>query len=218
MKSVPLRDRLALVLITDRRMVHGELASAVARALAGGVTAVMLREKDLGTADLVGLGRGVRDACRAAGAPFLVNHDLEAARELGADGVHLGYGAAAVAEARAALGADILVGRSTHELDEIREAFRAGADYATFGPVWDTPSKRGLVAPCGTSRLAEAAAAVAPRPVLALGGVTAARAAEVRRAGAAGIACIGAILGAGAEPGGEGAAAGSIRHAWESAA
>lgn len=209
----PLGGPPALLLVTDRRAARRPLADAVARAVRGGATAVMLREKDLATADLVDLGRAVRDACRAAGARFVVNHDLDAARELHADGVHLGYGAASVAQARAALGDQVLVGSSTHDLGEIRTARAAGADYVTFGPVWDTPSKHGLLAPRGTAALADAVAAAGPVPVLALGGVTAARAADVRRAGAAGVACIAAILGAGDEC----AAAAAISRAWENA-
>lgn len=208
-----IRDRVALLLVTDRRKVRGNIGEAVARALQGGVTAVMLREKDLPTADLVRLGRAVRDACRGAGAPFLVNGDLAAARELGADGVHLGYGAASVAEARAALGGPTLVGRSTHDSDELAAALREGADYVTFGPVWDTASKRGILDARGTARLAEAVTAAGATPVLALGGVTAARAADVRRTGAAGIACIGAVLDAPDET----EAAAAICRAWEAA-
>jgi thiamine-phosphate pyrophosphorylase len=208
------RDQLALLLVTDRRKARGPLADAVARALAGGVTAVMLREKDLATADLVALGAAIRDACRAAGAPFLVNHDLAAARALGADGVHLGYGAPAPAEARRVLGDRTLVGRSTHDLDELRRAAAEGADYVTFGPVWDTESKRGILEPRGPERLAEAVLAARAMPVLALGGVTAERAEIVRGTGAAGIACIGAVLGAADER----AAATALRAAWEEGA
>lgn len=207
------RERLKLVLVTDRRKPRdGDLGAAVDRALRGGVTAVMLREKDLATDELVALGVRLAAACRAAGAAFIVNGDLAAARALRADGVHLGYGAASVAEARAALGSEILVGRSTHDLSELSDAARAGACYVTFGPVWDTPSKRGLLEPRGTAALTDAVRACGV-PVVALGGVNASRAADVRRTGAAGIACIGAILDAADES----AAATEILRAWDEA-
>jgi thiamine-phosphate diphosphorylase len=209
--ETPLRARLALLLVTDRRTARGPLDAAVARALAGGVTAVMLREKDLATAELVAIGGPVRDACRAAGALFLVNHNPEAARALGADGVHLGYGAPAAAEARRVLGGAALVGRSTHDLAELRSAAEDRADYVTFGPVWDTASKRGILAPRGPEGLAEAVRAAGAMHVLALGGVTAERAGAARAAGAAGLACIGAVLAAQDER----AAAAALRAAWE---
>jgi thiamine-phosphate pyrophosphorylase len=184
------------VLITDRATCRGDLVDAVTRALAGGVTTVMLREHDLAHADLVALGRTVADACRAADALFLVNHDVAAAAEVGADGAHLGFRSVDVAAARAMLGEDALLGRSTHDADEIDRAILDGADYVTFGPVFDVPKKRGLVAPRGVEALAAAVARAAPMPVLALGGVSSMNAADLRATGVAGLACIREILAA----------------------
>lgn len=211
--------RPVVLLVTDRRRVRGALADAVTRALRGGVDTVMLREKDLAPAELVAAGAPVREACAAAGAAFVVNvptaAHLEAARELRADGVHLGYGAPSAGRARAALGDTILVGRSTHDLAELDAAAAEGASYVTFGPVWDTPSKRGVLAPRGVDGLAGAArrAHGGGLRVLALGGVTAGRVGDVRRAGADGLACIGAVLDAGDET----AAAAALVAAWEAA-
>jgi len=158
------------------------------------VTAVLLREKDLSRAELVALGRRIAPLCRAKDAVFLVSHDVDAAVELAADGVHLGFRSVPVAAARAMVGEDALVGKSTHDADELRRAALDGADYVTFGPVFDVPSKKDLLAPRGTTGLASAVAYVTPTPVLALGGVTAANAGELRAAGAAGVACIREIL------------------------
>ena len=199
-----------MLLVTDRAACRGDLTDAVTRALAGGVTAVMLREKDAATRDVVSGGRGIAAACRAAGRLLVVNHDLGAAAELGAQGVHLGYRSAAVREARAALGDEVLVGRSTHDAEELARALDEGADYVTFGPVYDTPSKRGLRTPRGERALADAVAQAGGVPVVALGGVTAARAAALRATGAAGVACIREILAA-EDPA---AAARSLATAW----
>ncbi len=182
------------MLVTDRAVSGGDLPTAVARALAGGVTAVMLREKDLACAELVALGRPIAAACRAAGALLLVNHDVQAALELSADGVHLGFRSIGPAAARAMAGEDVLVGKSAHDADEIDRAVLEGADYVTFGPVYDVPGKREFLAPRGVGALASAVRRAAPTPVIALGGVTAARGAELRRAGASGLACIREIL------------------------
>jgi len=89
-----------------------------------------------------------------------------------------------------------LIGRSTHDADEIDRAVLDGADYVTFGPVYDVPSKRGRLQPRGLAALAAAVARAAPTPVLALGGVTAARASKLRATGASGVACIREILAA----------------------
>ena len=199
-----------MLLVTDRAACRGDLTDAVTRALAGGVTAVMLREKDVATRDVVALGRGIAAACRAAGRLFVVNHDLAAAAELGAQSVHLGYRSPAVREARAALGDEVLVGRSTHDAEELARALDEGADYVTFGPVYDTPSKRGLLSPRGERVFADAVAQAGGVPVVALGGVTAARVTALRATGAAGVACIREILAA-EDPA---AAARSLATAW----
>jgi thiamine-phosphate pyrophosphorylase len=184
------RHALRVLLVTDRAACRGDLTDAVTRALAGGVTAVMLREKDRETRDVVDEGRGIAAACRAAGRLLVVNHDIAAAAELGAGGVHLGYRSAPVREARAALGEDVLVGCSTHDADELARAVLEGADYVTFGPVYDTPSKRGILTPRGERALAEAVAQAGDVAVIALGGVTVRSAATLRATGAAGVACI----------------------------
>jgi thiamine-phosphate pyrophosphorylase len=155
----------------------------------------MVREKDLAHDDLVRLARPIADTCRAAGALVIVNGDAAAAAALGADGVHLGFRSMGAADAREMLGEKALVGRSTHDFAELDRAVLEGADYVTFGPVYDTPKKRGILAPRGEAALAQAAARSAV-PVVALGGVTAARAAALRAAGAAGVACIREVLAA----------------------
>ncbi len=100
----------------------------------------------------------------------LVNGRADLALIAGAVGVHLPVAGVPVSAVRACLGADALVGRSTHSIDELRRAADEGVDYVTFGPVWETPGKRAFGAPKGPAELARAAR-VGP-PVLALGGVT----------------------------------------------
>ncbi len=205
--------RLRLVLVTDRTCARRPLGDAVAAACRGGVTCVMLRAPDLDTRALVALGADVARVCRDAAVTFVVNHDLDAALELGADGVHLGYRSADVARARERLGPDRLVGRSTHDAAELDAACRAGADYVTFGPIHDTPSKRGLLAPRGAARLADAVRRAAPVPVVALGGIDVAAVAELRATGAAGVAAIRALL----DVDDERAAAAALAAAWDAA-
>jgi thiamine-phosphate pyrophosphorylase len=148
------------------------------RAIDAGATVVQLRVK-APTAEVVERGRGFR----SLGTTFVVNDDVEAALELGADGVHLGQGddGAEVAHARG-----LLLGRSA---TTYAEALAADAAYLGVGPIWSTPSKDDAAEPLGLGELARICAAVR-YPVIAIGGIDASNAAECIRAGAAGVAVI----------------------------
>jgi thiamine-phosphate pyrophosphorylase len=124
----------------------------------------------------------------AASVPVLATSRVDLALATGAAGVHLVEGDIAVADARR-LAPGLLVGRSVHSAEAAEEAAAAGADYILLGPIWGTPSHpdaRGL----GLDALRAAALAARPVPVLAVGGVDAARTERVMRAGAAGWAAI----------------------------
>jgi len=149
---------------------------------------VQLRDKDLPGGPLFALAERLRAASAQTRALLFVNDRLDVALAVGADGVHLGGGSMPADVARRLVGADALIGVSTHAPGEAP----ADADLAFFGPVYVTPSKGGAQ---GEARLAEAVRAAAI-PVLAIGGVTAARVPAVRAAGAAGAAVIRAILAA----------------------
>jgi thiamine-phosphate pyrophosphorylase len=123
---------------------------------------------------------------------LLVNDRLDVAIAAGADGVHLPSAGIPPAEARRLLGATGLVGVSCHSVPEVARALAGGADFATFGPIFDTPSKRAYGSPVGTDRLAEAARL--GLPLLGLGGVDLSNAAAVVEAGASGLAAIRAWL------------------------
>lgn len=151
---------------------------------AAGVDAVQLREKDRDDADLYALARRARAALPAE-CRLLINGRPDVAIAAGADGVHLPSSGLPVAAVAGRWGARLLVGVSTHRLDEVSAARRAGAHYALFGPVYATPSKP---RPTGLERLAEAASL--GLPVIAVGGVTAERLGALAAAGAVGAAGI----------------------------
>lgn len=181
-------------LITDRRLV-ADLAARADAALAGlppGAVAIHLREKDLGGRALLALARALRAVCRAHGQRLLVNDRLDVALAAGADGVHLPAAGVPAADARRLLGPAALVGVSCHSAADVSRALAGGASFATFSPIYDTPSKRAYGRPLGVDALRDAARL--GLPLVALGGVTASRAAEVRGAGAAGVAAIRAWL------------------------
>jgi len=142
------------------------------------------------------LARALRALTAAAGAALLINDRVDVALACDADGVHLPAHGLAVADARALLGRDRLIGVSTHAPDEVAAATAAGADFAVFGPLFDTPAKRPYGAPLGLDALAAARAAAPSLPLLAIGGIDATRVAAVHQHGADGVAVIRAILAA----------------------
>jgi thiamine-phosphate pyrophosphorylase len=152
-----------LVLVTDRTATGGrDLTDVVRAALDAGLPAVQLRDKDLPARALFLLAEALRTATARAGALFLINDRIDVALAVGADGVHLGGGSMPAEVARAMLGADALIGISTHAPGE----GSPDADFAFFGPMYATPGKTGAQ---GVERL-RAAVAVAACPVLAIGG------------------------------------------------
>lgn len=181
-------------LVTDRRLVP-DLAARAQAALAGiapGRVAIQLREKDLGGRALLALARALVVVCRARGQLLLVNDRLDVALAAGADGVHLPSAGIPAAEARRLLGPAALVGVSCHSAADVTRARDGGASYATFGPIHDTPSKRPYGPPVGLAALRSAAAL--GLPLVALGGMDAARTPEALAAGAAGVAVLRAWL------------------------
>lgn len=182
--------------VTDRKALATEepvrsVAEKIRLAAAAGADWVQIREKDLPARELLQLAR---EAVQNTRARILVNDRLDVALAAGAPGVHLGRTSLPVADVvrwcRAGNAPqDFLIGVSCHSLDEVREAETAGADYAFFGPVFDTPSKRPFGAPQGIAHLGEVCRA-ASIPVIAIGGVEEENAVSCIRAGAAGVAAI----------------------------
>ncbi|MGD8862886.1 MAG: thiamine phosphate synthase [Myxococcales bacterium] len=167
-----------------------EVAEAV---LAGGCAVLQLRAKRLDAAAISRLGAELRDRCRRAGVPFVLNDHVELALALDADGLHLGQDDMSTAEARQAVGA-MPIGLSTHDLPQARAAAEAGADLIGFGPVFDTGSKERpdpTVGPEGLSQvLWEREEGL---PVVAIGGITVDNVERVAAMGVPLVAVIGAI-------------------------
>jgi len=193
-KAEPLHG-LHVLADDDPRWKHDPVVLARA-ACEGGASVVQLRAKHATDREILAWGESIRDATRASGLLFLVNDRFDLALACDADGVHLGQGDLPPARVPAALRAKLVVGRSTHDDDELEAARGEPVDYVAFGPVFETGSKRGALPGRGIDRLAAAVERVAGRPLVAIGGIDVARAPAVREAGAAGIAVIGAVAGA----------------------
>ena len=164
--------------------------SLIAAAVRAEVSLVQLREKRLTARALYELAARSADIVRGTGTRLLVNDRADIARAAGADGVHLTTRSLEAPIVRRAFGPEFLIGVSTHSPAEARAAYEQGADFAVFGPVFDTPSKRAYGPPAGLESLREAARAVVPFPLLALGGVTLDNASAALDAGASGVAAI----------------------------
>ncbi len=179
-----------LCYITDRQALTGvPLMEVIGDAVRAGIDLIQIREKDLGTRELMGLAETAVAAARGTPTRVVVNDRLDVARALGAAGVHLGGQSLPARVVRRLAPPGFLVGVSCHSLEDALDAESAGADYALLGPIFETPSKVGYGPPLGLGKLREVRGRV-KIPVLALGGVTVERAKACLEAGAAGIAGI----------------------------
>ena len=160
-------------------------------ALRGGVDIVQLRMKHAGDEEILDAASLVSGACREYDALFILNDRPDLAAVAGADGVHIGQDDASVAEARVAVGAERIVGLSTHSREQVDAAGEAGVDYIGVGPVYETPTKPGR--PAVGLDLVRYAANHARLPFFAIGGIDPPRAHEVVRAGAERIAVVRAL-------------------------
>jgi thiamine-phosphate pyrophosphorylase len=154
------------------------------------VSVVQLREKQMRPRVLYELARRAAELTRGSVTRLLVNDRADIALAARADGVQLTARSLDPLVVRNISPPDFLIGVSTHSLAEAQAAGAADADFALFGPVFDTPAKRSYGAPLGLERLREAAHALAPFPLLAIGGITRENLRHVIDAGAHGIAAI----------------------------
>jgi len=174
------------------------LLDAVRSAAAGGMRALQLRRKNVTTEQRIAQARALVPVCRNLGVVFLVNDDWRVALEVGADGAHLGRDDGDLAQARKEAGDTFILGASCYnDLDRARELLDACADYIAFGAMFVSPTKPHAV-PAPIALLAQARDLAAQHArdttaraaVVAIGGITAARAPQLVQAGADSIAVI----------------------------
>src|SRR6185369_11719759 len=176
-------------LITDQ---GDNLLGRVRAALRGGVSVLQYRAKGKDREICLAEGNELKELCRSFGVAFIVNDDARLARELDADGVHLGQDDGSVGSARELLGAGKIIGKSTHNLDEALLAEQEGADYIGFGAMYPTDSKAVTHIP-GTMGLSDIRDRI-KLPVVAIGGITISNACRVIDAGADALAVISSVL------------------------
>jgi thiamine-phosphate pyrophosphorylase len=159
-------------------------------AVAAHLSLIQLREKNLSARALYELTRRAAALTAQSSTRLLVNDRADIARAAGADGVHLTSRSLETGVVRATFGEEFLIGVSTHSLDEARAARDGGANFAVYGPVFETPAKSTLGSPLGVDNLRQATFALNPFCLIALGGITLENAALTFEAGASGVAAI----------------------------
>jgi thiamine-phosphate pyrophosphorylase len=182
-----------LYLCTDARKAQGDLPRFLDAVLAGGVDIVQLRDKGMEAREELDHLAVFAEACARHGKLLAVNDRADVAHAAGSDVLHLGQDDLPVRAARAILGDDVLIGRSTHAEAEVDAAVaEPGVDYFCTGPCWPTPTKPGRPAP-GLSLVRYAAARAPVRPWFAIGGIDASNLDQVLAAGARRVVVVRAI-------------------------
>lgn len=184
-----------LYVVTDAGLSRGRSHRAVIEAaIVGGATVVQYREKHASTRQMIVEVQELRELTRRAGVPLIVNDRVDVALAVDADGVHVGQDDMPVALARQLIG-NKLLGVSAHSLSEALQAVRDGADYLGVGPIFATTTKPDAASPIGLDGLRAIRQHVSI-PIVAIGGINQANAADVMRAGADGVAVVSAVVSA----------------------
>ena len=187
------KNSLKLYAVTDRKWLKGSsLEEEIEKAVRAGVTMVKLREKHMGSDELVSLAKRIGTVVHKYNVPLIINDDIEAALASGADGVHVGQEDIGAYEARQRIGSSMILGVSAPTAETALEAERCGADYIGAGAVFSTSTKKDakvmsfdeLKRICGSVSI----------PVVAIGGITEDNIIELSGSGIAGAAVVSAIF------------------------
>ena len=180
--------------ITDPTISGLSHCEQVKQLIAGGAALIQLRDKRASSRVFYSEAQAAIRIARSAGVKLIINDRVDIALALRADGVHLGQDDMPVDAARRVLGDQAVIGFSTHNLEQIREALRLPIDYLAFGPIFPTTSKPNPDPVAGLDQLKRACEMVLPMPVVAIGGINGSNAADVLNAGASSVAVISAVL------------------------
>ncbi|APT44855.1 thiamine phosphate synthase [Bacillus safensis] len=190
-----IKQQLSVYFIMGTANTTRQPLDVVKEAIQGGITMFQFREK--GEKALQGdekkqLARQIQALCQEANVPFIVNDDVQLAIDLDADGVHVGQEDTNAKDVKERIGNKIL-GVSTHNLDEVKQAMKDGADYVGMGPVYPTETKKDTRSVQGVSLITEVRRHGLQIPIVGIGGITYDNVAPVIQAGADGISIISAI-------------------------
>lgn len=194
MNKSNLKDQLKLYVITDSGVLkQGTLIDCTKAAIAGGITFLQYREKLLTGDKLKQEALALQTLCREANIPFIINDNVELAKEIGADGVHLGASDMELAKARSILGPEAIIGATAKTIEQALAAQEAGADYLGSGAIFGTTTKQDAK-PMDMDTLRSITKSV-PIPVVAIGGITGENVLGLKDTGIAGAAVVSGIYG-----------------------
>jgi len=185
-----------LYVITDKKLIkRAGFIETVEKSIKGGARIVQLREKDTPQNEILNLGKELLKLTRRYDVPLIINDSPELAKEIGADGVHLGGDDISIKNARAILGDEVIIGVSCYnQIERGLNAVQNGADYVAFGTPYYTPTKPERE-PTSIEVLKEAVYVISQIPIFAIGGITKENASEILGTGVDGIAVITSVFG-----------------------
>lgn len=188
------KNDLLLYAITDRSWLgESTLTEQVEKALKGGITMLQLREKNMPYEQVKQEAIEIQKLCRKYGVPFVINDYVELAKEIGADGVHVGQRDTSVRKAREILGPDAIIGATAKTIEQALVAQKQGADYLGSGAVFGSSTK--LDAKPMEHELLQKICESVTIPVVAIGGITGENVTTLKGRGMAGVAVVGGIFG-----------------------
>ncbi|MEO5719989.1 MAG: thiamine phosphate synthase [Chthoniobacterales bacterium] len=173
-------------------VAQSDARRTVAAMIAGGVDLIQFRAKNLELAEIARLAAEIHSETSGSDVPLVINDHAEIARDIGAEGVHVGQNDQSVAAAREIVGAQCLIGKSTHSLEQATRAMAEGADYIGWGPLFATPTKPDYV-PIGLGNIAAVHAAVT-KPIFCIGGIKLANLPQVIASGARRVVIVSGLL------------------------
>jgi thiamine-phosphate pyrophosphorylase len=182
--------------ITDRNLSSLSHAEQVKQLIDGGATLIQLREKELPRRDFFEDAKCGVEIARAANVKILINDRVDLAMALCADGVHLGQDDLPPAEARKLMGGNAIIGFSTHNLEQARQALKLPVDYVAIGPIFATSTKKKPDPVIGIKGIKELRKIAGDKTIVAIGGINEYNLGEVFAAGADSAAMIEAVVGA----------------------
>ena len=189
------KEDLLLYAVTDRSWLRGEtLYAQVEKALKGGATFIQLREKELNEEAFYQEAVELKKLCQQYKVPFVINDNVEIAKKMDADGVHVGQSDMAACDVRKILGEDKILGVSAQTVEQALLAEQMGADYLGVGAVFPTGTKTDAVEV--DAETLKAICAAVKIPVIAIGGIKADNLSELSGSGICGIAVVSAIFAA----------------------
>ena len=186
--------RIRLYVLISSSIATKSVIETTRLVIDGGADAIQLREKTISDSEFITLAREVRDITTKSGTLLIINDRIHVAREINADGVHLGQQDMSVLEARDIIGNEKIIGVSTHSTIQARQAQKDGADYIAIGPIYPTRTKE-YEPSVGIEIIQKISEAVVNIPIIAIGAITLENLDEVLKAGASRVAICSAIIG-----------------------